>query len=367
MTVKIGFIGCGRATRKLHLPALKQLPSAEITAIACKTPETASEVVKQFNVHKIHDDYRAVLDDPEIDAIAICVPTSVHQQIGVEALKTNKHVFLEKPLALTVDECDHLVEAARHSSGVAMVGHHLRWHRMIQNLSSRITSGVIGDIRLIRSTFTSNILSRSDPSSWRFQRSFGGGTLVESGVHHYDLWRFLTGANVLRVQAVSQHANIKGERADDTNATVTAQLDNGVLAVAAFCQSTSDSLDISVFGSKGVLRLSLYGIDGVTLSRVEDKGLKKITSLARSAPNRLGSAVKALRVGGFYKDAYVQQWSAFLRSITSNTDVVHSATFEDGRQAVRISAAAVQSADTGRAVDLEPADALSRAGNGIAR
>jgi predicted dehydrogenase len=162
-------------------------------------------------------------------------------------------------------------------------------------------------------------------------------------VHYYDLWRFLTASEVDEVQVTSRSAEH-----NDITALVTARLQNGILATAGFCQGTVDSLEIDIYGSAGRLRISGYALDGISFDPSGYKGVKKLWSKARSVPGRLLRAARALPLGGYYANAYREQWTSFLHAIESGKRA--GASFADGREATRVALAVTQSASAHRPV-----------------
>jgi myo-inositol 2-dehydrogenase/D-chiro-inositol 1-dehydrogenase len=343
MSIGVGVIGYSGAASGLHLPVLSHLPGVQVTAIADTTQGALTAVADRYAIPARYHDYRDLLQNPTVDAVAICVPPDMHEVIGLAALEAKKHVFMEKPLALSLEQCARLVQAAESSTVTTMVGFHLRWHRLVREAHEWIASDRLGTIELLRTVFTSGIRWRANLPAWRKRRIAGGGVLIESGVHYYDLWRFLTASEVDEVQVTSRSAED-----DDVSALVTARLQNGILATAGFCQGTVDSLEIDIYGSAGRLRISGYALDGICFDPSGYKGVKKFWSKARSVPGRLLRAAQAVPLGGYYANAYRDQWTGFLNAIESGTPA--GASFADGREATRVALAVTQSANAHRSV-----------------
>lgn len=353
MSIGVGVIGYSGAASRLHLPVLKRMPSVRVTAIAGTTQAALTAIADRYAIPTRYHDYRDLLQNPAVDAVAICVPPELHEVIGLAALEANKHVFMEKPLALSLEQGTHLVRAAESSTVTTMVGFHLRWHRLVREAHEWMTAGRLGTVELIRTVFTSGIRWRENLPAWRTRRITGGGVLIESGVHYYDLWRFLTASEVDEVQVTSRSAGH-----DDITALVTARLQNGILATASFCQGTVDSLEIDIYGSAGRLRISGYALDGLVFDPSGYKGVKRLWSKARSVPGRLLRAARAVPMGGYYANAYRDQWTGFLNAIESGKQP--GASFADGREATRVALAVTQSASARRPVRIaDCADAIA--------
>ena len=353
MSIGIGVIGYSGVASRLHLPVLKRLPGARVTAIAGTTREALTAVADRYAIPARYHDYRDLIHDPAVDAVAICVPPELHEVIELAAMAANNHVFMEKPMALSLEQCARLVQAAESSPVMTSVGFHLRWHRLVREAHAWIANGRLGTVELIRTVFTSGIRRRANLPAWRTRRQAGGGVLIESGVHYYDLWRFLTGSEVDEVQAMSRSAEH-----DDVTAVVTARLRNSIVATAGFCQGTVDNLEIDIYGSAGRLRISGYALDGLVFDPAGYKGLKKIWPKAQSVPGRLLRAARAIPLGGYYAHAYRDQWIGFLNAIKSGQPA--GASFVDGREATRVALAVTQSASARRPVCIaDCADAIA--------
>ena len=113
--LRFGLIGCGRVTETLHLPALKQLDDADVVALADISGDRLNKVADLFHIPDRYPDYQCLLADCSIDAVAVCVPARFHVDVALAALEAGKHLFIEKPLALGLDECDRLIEVKKLS------------------------------------------------------------------------------------------------------------------------------------------------------------------------------------------------------------------------------------------------------------
>jgi len=119
--IGVGVIGCGEIAQLMHLPYLQELPAFKIAALCDISADVLEKLGAQYGVASLHSDYRALLADPSVDAVAIC--TYDHGEIVEAALKAGKHVLVEKPLAFTPEEARPLVEQAEASGLVAMIGY----------------------------------------------------------------------------------------------------------------------------------------------------------------------------------------------------------------------------------------------------
>ncbi len=345
--IRLGMIGCGQVTETRHLPALMRVKDIQVVAGADIDETRLSRVTNRFKIPRRYTDYHDLLKDAQVDAVAVCVPTEFHAEIGLAALAAKKYVFIEKPLALTVSDCDKMIELANRLSRHVTVGFNLRMHRLVVQARSMIASGMLGKLSLVRASLTSE-WKDADLRTWRKKRESGGGVLIESAIHHFDLIRFLMQSEIDHVFAETR----LNELADET-AAMTAELENGVLVSWAFSKRmVSDNL-FEFYGTGGRLSLSLYRFDsleflpmGVYTGSVGYR-IKRMTHALRELPQ----AVPILVRGGDFTDSYRAEWQQFADSIERGAPV--GSTMEDGRRALQVSLAAVHSACIGRPVRIQ--------------
>ncbi|MHB0960700.1 MAG: Gfo/Idh/MocA family protein [Pirellulaceae bacterium] len=202
MTVKVGIIGMGFMGR-MHLSAYRKLPEAEVIAFADLDPdrregrgggagnlgdtEFASDV-KSFR--RVYESGFELLEDPEIDLVDICVPTSDHKDLFVAAVKAKKHVLSEKPLAVKPSDIRAIVAAGKKAKGVVMIAHCIRFWPAYVLLKDYVQTERLGKCRSV-------ILRRQGSkglwSPWYFQAAISGGAIFDLHVHDTDYVNFLFG------------------------------------------------------------------------------------------------------------------------------------------------------------------------------
>jgi myo-inositol 2-dehydrogenase / D-chiro-inositol 1-dehydrogenase len=345
--IRIGIVGCGRAASSLHVPALRGVAGAAIVALSDSDPGRLRQLASQCDGAAGVPDYLNLLEDERVDLVAVCVPATVHAAVAVAALRARKHVFVEKPLALTLEECDRLVDEARlaESHGArSAVGFNLRSHRLVGQARNIVQSGQLGGIELVRSTWTADWSDGSRPP-WHAVRAQGGGALLEIGSHVVDLWRYLLASEVESIHALSSSRAF-----DDQSAVFEARMRSGVLVSAAVSQRSASHNTIEVFGQGGSLRFSCYHADSLEVSMTGGRttgAWRRIRPLLEKAA-KLPAAVRAARQGGDFLASYARQWERILDAIRHGRPV--PASIEDGREAARIVIAALHSCREGGAV-----------------
>lgn len=250
-SVRIGLIGCGRIARMFHLPVLSQLPAVEVVALADPDADCLRQASGRFPRAATFTDYHDLLRDDTVDAVVICLPTAMHAEAAVVAFDAARHVYLEKPIATTLDDARRVLQAAERSGRIGMIGFNYRFHPLIRQAKERIGAGDVGRITAIRSVFSS--ASRPLPT-WKTRRETGGGALLDLGSHHFDLIPHLAGAAVADVQAT-----IQSVRVEDDIAAVQLRLANGITAQSFFSISAVDEDRIEIIGDRGKLTIDRLG------------------------------------------------------------------------------------------------------------
>ncbi len=358
--LRVGIVGCGWVAQQAHLPAMQRLP--EVSAVAATDLDAGQLrlVTRQFGIMQAEPSLDALLANPMVEAVAVCVPAPSHVAVATQALAAGKHVFVEKPLALSLTACDELIEAARAADRVAMVGHNLRFLRLFRQARAMIGRGDLGAVRAVRTAMTSGPRPGDERRGWPMQRALGGGALIEQAIHQFDLWRFL-----LRREVEEVYARSHSGAGDDQSAVVMAQLQGGVLASTLCSEAATLSNDVDVYGDQGRLRVTAHRFDG--LERFGQQGAAgdlsvRLVGMIR-ALRALPHGIRGLRRGGEFMQSYRAEWRHFASAVRAGSAV--ESTLEDGRSAVAIMLAALASAKRGGPVRVEDAAELSPRDLGI--
>jgi myo-inositol 2-dehydrogenase / D-chiro-inositol 1-dehydrogenase len=345
--LSVGVVGCGYAAEQLHLPAIRSLPSVRAVAIADPDPDRLRLVGDRFAIARRYRDHEALLRDGEVQAVAVCAPPATHVAVTRAVLEVRKHLLVEKPLCLDLHDADRLVDLARRTPVTAMVGFNLRFHRHLRAARSVVAGGLLGQVELVRTTWSSQVREQAGLPEWRRHRDAGGGALNEMAVHHVDLWRFLLGTEVDELFASSQT-----QSSDDESATLTARLANGALAIAAFSQRAAETHEIEIWGRQARLLVSPYRFDGLELNPASvfsgalTTRARGLLTMLRALPAMLSDRPH----GGSFRASYRAEWEHFAACVRHGRPA--DSTFEDGRRALELVQAAIESARTGRAVDV---------------
>ncbi len=350
--IRIGIIGCGKVAWERHYPALRRLPEFKVDAVCDTDAARAGRIAALYGARRTFADFHELAGQDDLDAVAVLTHTGAHAETGIAVLEAGKHLFIEKPLALTMAEADRLIEARRRSGRVAQVCFNLRWHRLIREAKAIIQAGALGRVKAIRSVHTHDRTGEDAPK-WHRKLALGGGVCFNEGVHHYDLWRYLLGLEVREVYALS----VPSEVYEDETSVISATLDGGVLASSVMSFLTGPNSEVEVFGEKGRLVISLYRFDGLQFYSSRTYPGAHVDRLKRGARALLslpGLAADAKNGGGF-QATFAGCWRSFGECVrTGQTPVC---TLEDGRRALEIALAAAVSATSGKPAVVRTDDA----------
>ncbi|HLV80091.1 MAG TPA: Gfo/Idh/MocA family oxidoreductase [Chthonomonadaceae bacterium] len=193
--VRIGVIGTGGIANGAHLPGYSQIPDeCEIYALCDIDPAALKRTVEKYPVPASHqfEDYRKMLELPELDAVSVCTPNYVHYQPTVDALNAGKNVLCEKPIAMNAKEATEMVRTARRQGKILQVGYNSRFAPTNQVLKRFVDAGELGDIYYARAQA---LRVRGIPGWGVFidKSKQGGGPIIDIGVHILDLTLWLMG------------------------------------------------------------------------------------------------------------------------------------------------------------------------------
>ena len=247
--VRIGIIGAGRIGR-VHAQSISTgIPQAEIAAISDPFIEGAKNAAESFGIPKIYADYHEILNDPAIDAVLICSPTNTHADIAMEAARTGKHIFCEKPIDTTISKILDTKKVIKETGVKMQIGFNRRFDHNFRRIRSLTEEGKLGDVQIIK------ITSRDpEPPSPEYARN-SGGMFLDMTIHDFDMACFQADSEVTEVfavGAVTVDPEI-GKAGDIDTAIITLRFANGAIGVIDNCRKAVYGYDqrVEVFGTKG--------------------------------------------------------------------------------------------------------------------
>jgi predicted dehydrogenase len=163
----------------------------ELVAVANHREQSARAFADRHGISRVTTDWEALAADPDVDAAIVATPNALHARQSIALLEAGKHVMVEKPMAMSVAECDAMIDASRASGASLMVAHCWRFRAEVIALRDRIAAGELGEVVKTRGY---GVHAGWGPDGWFIDRGLaGGGALVDMGVHAIDTARFLLG------------------------------------------------------------------------------------------------------------------------------------------------------------------------------
>jgi predicted dehydrogenase len=200
-SLKLGIVGAGQIS-ELMARAGHEAAGVEVIGCTARSPENAKRLAHDCAIDRIYQSFDEMLADDEIDAVYIATPNGLHPSQTLSALGANKHVLVEKPMALTEADAVEMARAADRRELVLGVGFHVRHHAAIRELKRLLETGAIGEPRLIRVSWGMNNLSSLAP--WKNDPQIaGGGAIMGIGVHVLDLCCWLLGREPAGISAIT--------------------------------------------------------------------------------------------------------------------------------------------------------------------
>ena len=335
--IGVCLIGAGRAGMIHARNFIANVPFARIRAVSDPFDGTREEAMKELGVSSGYSDYREALKDPGIDAVIIATPTKFHRDICVAAAEMGKDILCEKPMAMTVEECDDMISACKKHGAKLQVAFMRRFDAGFRAAKERIDAGEIGEVVMVRS----NTRGPNRPQPWMYDIEKSNGPLAEVCSHDIDTLRWFTGSEYKRIYAVG--GNFRCPDAAENypdfydNVIMSCEFENGMQGQIDGAQYVKYGYDarVEILGTDGLITLGQTYADSVVLFR-QDK-----------------SAV-ATHVTGWqslFAQAYLEEDRHFVDCILN--DKSPAVTGHDGKMAVKVVIEGNRSIREHRIIDLK--------------
>lgn len=339
MELRVGLLGCGRIARIFHLPILAGIPEVELVAVADPDASARRLAAGRAPGAEVVEDWREVVARPDLDAVVVCLPSGLHAEAAEAAFAAGLHVYLEKPIATTLEDGRRIVRAWRASGRVGMTGFDQRFEPSIQALRRAAREGRAGEVTGLRLAMGSG---RRDLPAWKRSRATGGGVLLDLGSHLVDLARFVLDEEVAAVTAA-----VSTTLAEDDTATIALTMESGRLAQAWVTLAGITENRVEVVGQRGLLVADRYAgtLDLLPLEPAWSRPARARRGLARLGreARALLEVARPLALGGTYRGALEAFVDATRGGGSAAPDI------EDGFRSLAVVVAAEESARSGRA------------------
>jgi predicted dehydrogenase len=266
--IPVGLIGGGWIAEIAHLPALEASSRARLTAIVEPDAERCA-LLTQLAPSCAFPTLDELLADPGVPAVIVAVPTPGHATVAQAAFEAGKHVYIEKPLAASVDQGRRVVEAWRAAGTVGVVGYNFRHSPIARAAARTLASGELGDLVAVQSRF---LWAADRIEGWRADPKRGGGCLLDLASHHIDLVTHLAGSPVATVRCTTG-----SRRSPEDSARLHLTLADGVdvQILASFVVGTAANR-VDLFGTHGHLAVDLTAARPAPVLRPPGRGARAL-------------------------------------------------------------------------------------------
>ncbi len=345
MSIKVGIIGCGKIAQVRHIPEYEANPDAKIAGLYDLNQERAKELAEKYGA-VAYASYEELLANKEIDAVSVCAANNAHAEISIAALNAGKHVLCEKPMAVTLEECEAMVAAAKKAGRYLMIGQNQRLAKAHSKAKALIAQGEIGKVLTFRTIF-----GHGGPETWSvdpgknvwfFDKTKAAmGAMADLGIHKTDLIQYILGKKVVETQAVLTTLDKRDASGEligvDDNAICIYKMEGGEIGTmtASWTYYGAEDNTTIIYGTKGIMRL--YDDQEYAVKIIYADGTKTNYQIDKiqTNDNQLSSGVIDL----------------FVKSLVENTPPEISG--ESVLSAMKAVFASIESSKTGKTIRIE--------------
>jgi 1,5-anhydro-D-fructose reductase (1,5-anhydro-D-mannitol-forming) len=329
----LGFaiLGPGRFAEARIAPALHRSGNCSLVAVVSRDRTRAEAFGEEHGVARAYDDLGAALADPDVQAVWVATPHSLHREHVEQIAAARRHVLCEKPLATTVEDAKAIVRACRQTGVALGTGYHLRHHPLHKEVRRLVIEGELGEIAAAQAEWSLPPAPPGASAPWRRDPELsGGGIVTGTGIHAIDLLRFVLDDEVESISAMS-----------DARTSPISPLESRALALLRFRRGTLATMRCARGVHAPQNDLLIQGVTGsLTAHRTIDEATRGTLEVSGA-----DSPLSGVPAGS---DMYALQARAFADAVEQGAEP--NASGEDGLRMVEIAAALYESARTGRAV-----------------
>ena len=342
--IRVGILGCGKIAQVRHIPEYAANPDCELAAFYNPTRKRAEDMAAKYG-GRVYDTPEELLADPEIDAVSVCAANYAHAELAIKAMRAGKNVLCEKPMAITLEDCEAMVKAAKETGRTLMIAHNQRFAKAHVKAKALIDAGEIGRIITFRTTFghggpeTWSI--NPGKNTWFFEKSKAAmGAMTDLGVHKTDLIHYLTGERVVRTTAKVATLDKRGENGEligvDDNAMCIYEMSGGAVGTMTASWTFYGAEDNStvLYGTKGIMRI------------YDDPAHSIVVTLA-DGTREMYDVEKIQTNDNQTKSGVIDAWIDCLKNHTAP-----AVTGEDALCAMRAVFASIRSSEMGAAIEI---------------
>lgn len=333
-SLRVGIIGCGQIAQESHIPALRRSKGVEIVALCDRSEDLARKVAQKFGISRYYSDSAEMLKKEELNVVNICTPPRTHPPLSIQAVEAGCHVLVEKPMALSVKECDQMIAASKSNRGNLGVVHNELFKPVVMKTKSIVRKGTIGDLTGIAIQY-----SKGKDDDWvmneeHWCHKLPGGIFGDMLPHIiYLAIEFLgkLGPVAVHTRKVSSYDWM---HVDELYIILKAR--NGMGTVISSCNWPKGTAIIDIFGTKMNLRLDIYNAVLTKYARWGSnrpwRALDNVSQSFQQVACTVSTASKKI-MGRYHGGDYICI-QKFIESIRNNTQP--PVTAEEGKEVIRV-------------------------------
>lgn len=252
--MNFAIIGCGFISKK-HAEAIKNIPNAKLIAVSDMVEERMKPYIEEYGA-EAYTDFKEMLENDDLDIVCICTPSGLHASIAVEVAKFKKHIVVEKPIAMSLEDANTIIDAANDNNVKLSVVHPNRFRPVVTQLKEILDKNLLGKISHVNCIVNWNRNQEYyDQAPWRGTKEHDGGVLMNQAIHNIDLllWFMGTPKEIFSMEAT----RFRKIEAEDLSIGIL-RFENGALAnvqasTTVYPRNFEEA--ITIFGEKGTIKI----------------------------------------------------------------------------------------------------------------
>jgi predicted dehydrogenase len=338
MNSKLGvcIVGCGYMGQ-IHAERWSKVPEAQVVAVVDSDPQRAERLAYQYRLERYYLDYREAIGLPQVDVVSVCIPTALHAEVSIAAAETGKHVLCEKPMALTLEQADRMMAAAKANQVKLGVGFMRRHSSVVKNLRNLLAEGKFGRPVLYHASDVRELR----PKREMHDAQMNGGPVIDMAVHLIDLWAYMFDSRAVSVAA--QGLRLASERPE-------------IAHIEEIAVDTATMVVKYASGDIGTFVVS-WGLPPKVIPTGNPDQFYGPKGLGEATYNGNRQELRLMREGGAWEtlsisheDMYQHEVAAFARWVLMDESFPTQG--EEGRLALQVALGALESIRTGQVIYL---------------
>jgi predicted dehydrogenase len=275
--IRWGIIGCGDVTEKKSGPGFQNAGNSELVAVMRRNAALAEDYAARHNVPRWYDNSDKLINDPEVNAVYIATPPSSHMKYTIDSAKAGKPVYVEKPMALSYNECQIMIKACEDAKVPLFVAYYRRALPNFLKIKSLIDEKVIGHVLCINICYYAKPGEKDkDETNWRVNPDIAGcGYFCDLASHMFDLLQFYFG-DIISAKGVTSNQGKRYKTEDMVNAIF--NFECGIQGAGTWCFNACENLDrTEIVGTKGKIIYPTFTDEPFHLikdKKIEEYGIK---------------------------------------------------------------------------------------------